>query len=146
MSEGDSLPPEINRAQENKFKIKCMIAEPRTHHGHLLWHLQKNHCLPCCRALLHLQACDNVLGMVILLLVGREMRNMVRIARMMFTMLVRGVNIKMIIQGTCEINISCVIEGRDTVKVLNLIHHSCLQSHELSLSLPRQELIGGEGG
>lgn len=36
-------------------------------------------------------------------------------------------NIEMISQGASEINISCVIEGRDAVKALNLIHQSCLQ-------------------
>jgi aspartate kinase len=46
----------------------------------------------------------------------------------MFTTLAQGnVNIEMISQGASEINISCVIEGRDSVKALNLIHQSCLQ-------------------
>ncbi|KAF8750411.1 Aspartate kinase [Rhizoctonia solani] len=38
-----------------------------------------------------------------------------------------GVNIEMISQGASEINISCVIEGRDAVKALNLIHQGLLQ-------------------
>ncbi|KAI0698046.1 aspartate kinase [Cerioporus squamosus] len=38
-----------------------------------------------------------------------------------------NVNIEMISQGANEINISCVIDGRDAVKALNLIHQSCLQ-------------------
>lgn len=66
--------------------------------------------------------------MAILSLVGKRMRNMVGIAGNMFTTLAKGnVNIEMISQGASEINISCVIEGRDAVKALNLIHQSCLQ-------------------
>jgi aspartate kinase len=66
--------------------------------------------------------------MAILSLVGREMRHLVGIAGRMFTTLGNGnVNIEMISQGASEINISCVIEGRDSVKALNLIHQSCLQ-------------------
>ena len=66
--------------------------------------------------------------MAILSLVGKEMRNMVGIAGRMFTTLAQGnVNIEMISQGASEINISCVIESRDSVKALNLIHQSCLQ-------------------
>ena len=66
--------------------------------------------------------------MAILSLVGRQMRNMVGVAGRMFTTLAQGnVNIEMISQGASEINISCVIQGRDAVKALNLIHQSCLQ-------------------
>ncbi|KIK60734.1 hypothetical protein GYMLUDRAFT_43567 [Collybiopsis luxurians FD-317 M1] len=66
--------------------------------------------------------------MAILSLVGREMRHLVGIAGRMFTTLGNGnVNIEMISQGASEINISCVIEARDSVKALNLIHQSCLQ-------------------
>ncbi|KAF9003441.1 Aspartate/glutamate/uridylate kinase [Cyathus striatus] len=66
--------------------------------------------------------------MAILSLVGKQMRNMVGIAGRMFTTLGQGnVNIEMISQGASEINISCVIDGRDAVKALNLIHQSCLQ-------------------
>ena len=66
--------------------------------------------------------------MAILSLVGRSMRNMIGISGRMFTTLGQGnVNIEMISQGANEINISCVIEGRDAVKALNLIHQSCLQ-------------------
>ena len=53
---------------------------------------------------------------------------MVGIAGRMFTTLAQGnVNIEMISQGASEINISCVIEARNAVKALNLIHQSCLQ-------------------
>ena len=66
--------------------------------------------------------------MAILSLVGKQMRHLVGIAGRMFTTLGHGnVNIEMISQGANEINISCVIEGRDAVKALNLIHQSCLQ-------------------
>lgn len=66
--------------------------------------------------------------MAILSLVGQQMRNLVGISGRMFTSLGQGnVNIEMISQGASEINISCVIEARDAVKALNLIHQSCLQ-------------------
>jgi len=66
--------------------------------------------------------------MAILSLVGRQMRSMIGIAGRMFTTLGQGgVNIEMISQGASEINISCVVEARDAVKALNLIHQSCLQ-------------------
>lgn len=66
--------------------------------------------------------------MAILSLVGKRMRNMVGIAGRMFTTLGDGkVNIEMISQGANEINISCVIDARDAIKALNLIHQSCLQ-------------------
>ena len=66
--------------------------------------------------------------MTILSLVGKEMRKMVGIAGRMFMTLAQGnVNIEMISQGASEINISCVIESKDAVKALNLIHQSCLQ-------------------
>ena len=66
--------------------------------------------------------------MAILSLVGKFMRNMIGVSGRMFTTLGQGnVNIEMISQGANEINISCVIDGRDAVKALNLIHQSCLQ-------------------
>ena len=66
--------------------------------------------------------------MAILSLVGKSMRNMIGVSGRMFTTLGQGnVNIEMISQGANEINISCVIDGRDAVKALNLIHQSCLQ-------------------
>lgn len=66
--------------------------------------------------------------MAILSLVGKQMRNLVGIAGRMFSTLAQGdVNIEMISQGASEINISCVIQAREAVKALNLIHQSCLQ-------------------
>jgi aspartate kinase len=65
---------------------------------------------------------------------------MIGIAGRMFTTLAQGkVNIEMISQGASEINISCVIDGRDAVKALNLIHQSCLQLPE-SLSTPKSSM------
>lgn len=56
------------------------------------------------------------------------MKNMVGIAGRMFSALADGnINLEMISQGASEINISCVIDGRDAVKALNLIHQTCLQ-------------------
>ena len=66
--------------------------------------------------------------MAILSLVGKEQRNLIGIAGRMFSTLAEGgMNIEMISQGASEINISCVIDGKDAVKALNLIHQSCLQ-------------------
>ncbi|OJA09487.1 hypothetical protein AZE42_05855 [Rhizopogon vesiculosus] len=83
------------------------------------------------RLMAELRKCGTVTvhrEMAILSLVGKQMRNMVGISGRMFTSLGQGrVNIEMISQGASEINISCVIEGRDAVKALNLIHQSCLQ-------------------
>lgn len=86
------------------------------------WHLPRIHV-----ANSSLQA-TVIRDMAILSLVGKQMRNLVGIAGRMFTTLGQGgVNIEMISQGANEINISCVIDGRDAVKALNLIHQSCLQ-------------------
>ncbi|KAG8216369.1 Aspartate/glutamate/uridylate kinase [Butyriboletus roseoflavus] len=66
--------------------------------------------------------------MAILSLVGNQMRNLVGMSGRMFQTLAQGnINIEMISQGASEINISCVIQARDAVKALNLIHQSCLQ-------------------
>ncbi|KAI1797984.1 aspartate kinase [Ganoderma leucocontextum] len=83
------------------------------------------------RVVRELQKCATVTvvrDMAILSLVGKSMRNMIGVSGRMFTTLGQGnVNIEMISQGANEINISCVIDGRDAVKALNLIHQSCLQ-------------------
>ncbi|KAF7318296.1 hypothetical protein HMN09_00338300 [Mycena chlorophos] len=79
--------------------------------------------------------------MAILSLVGKHMCNMIGIAGRMFTTLAQGkVNIEMISQGASEINISCVIDGRDAVKALNLIHQSCLQPPE-TLPTPKSSVF-----
>ncbi|WVR07616.1 hypothetical protein IAU60_004658 [Kwoniella sp. DSM 27419] len=65
--------------------------------------------------------------MAILSLVGRHMRNAIGSAGLMFASLAKAmINIEMISQGASEINISCVIEEKDAVKALNVIHDSCL--------------------
>jgi alanine transaminase len=65
--------------------------------------------------------------MAILSLVGRNMRNAIGSASLMFSALARAqINLEMISQGASEINISCVIENKDAVKALNVIHDSCL--------------------
>lgn len=80
--------------------------------------------------------------MAILSLVGKHMCNMIGISGRMFTTLAQGkVNIEMISQGASEINISCVIDGRDAVKALNLIHQSCLQLPE-SISAAKSIAVG----
>ncbi|KAK4701890.1 aspartate kinase, partial [Phenoliferia sp. Uapishka_3] len=67
--------------------------------------------------------------MAILSLVGKHMKNMVGIAGKMFSTLAEGnINIEMISQGASEINISCVIDGRDAVKALNVVHHKLLSA------------------
>ncbi|KAK4054598.1 Aspartokinase [Microbotryomycetes sp. JL221] len=67
--------------------------------------------------------------MAILSLVGKHMKNMVGIAGKMFSVLAEGnINIEMISQGASEINISSVIDGRDAVKALNLVHHKLLST------------------
>jgi len=56
------------------------------------------------------------------------MHKMVGIAGRMFSTLAEGrVNIEMISQGASELHISCVIEGREATKALNLVHRDCLQ-------------------
>jgi len=65
--------------------------------------------------------------MAILSLVGKQMKNMVGIAGKMFTVLAQGnINIEAISQGASEMNVSCVIERRNAIKALNLVHHHLL--------------------
>lgn len=79
---------------------------------------------------------DILKDMAILSLVGKQMKNMVGIAGMMFTTLASaGVNIEMISQGASEINISCVIEERMAVTAMNVIHEQLL-SKRSALVLP----------
>lgn len=61
--------------------------------------------------------------MAILSLVGAEMKNMVGIAGRMFSTLgEHNVNLEMISQGASEINISCVINSRDSTRAMNVLH------------------------
>jgi aspartate kinase len=65
--------------------------------------------------------------MAILSLVGREMRNSVGIASLMFSTLAKhSVNIEMISQGASEINISCVIEEIKGIEALVAVHDACV--------------------
>ncbi|KAI6037623.1 Aspartate/glutamate/uridylate kinase [Pisolithus marmoratus] len=84
--------------------------------------------------------------MCILSLVGKHMHNMIGIAGRMFTTLAQSsVNIEMISQGASEINISCVIQARDAVKALNLIHQSCLGIGVNGVGAGTAEVGGGLG-
>ncbi|KAI9105425.1 Aspartate/glutamate/uridylate kinase [Phlyctochytrium arcticum] len=70
---------------------------------------------------------DVIRNMAILSLVGRQMRNMVGIAGLMFETLAKhDVNIEMISQGASEINISCIIEEEKAVTALRAIHDECI--------------------
>lgn len=76
----------------------------------------------------HIGTVSVIRDMVILSLVGKQMRHMVGVAGRMFSTLAEGnVNIEMISQGANEINISCVIHERLAMKALNLIHYSILE-------------------
>ncbi|KAJ3162367.1 Aspartokinase [Geranomyces michiganensis] len=85
------------------------------------------------KALLELRKCgtvDVIRNMAILSLVGRQMRNMVGIAGLMFDTLARhNVNIEMISQGASEINISCVVEEERSNDALTAIHDECILAH-----------------
>jgi aspartate kinase len=60
-------------------------------------------------------------------LVGKQMKQLIGIAGQMFTTLAEaGINIEMISQGASEINISCVIDERDSLKALNVLHQRLL--------------------
>ncbi|CAG8548312.1 8436_t:CDS:2 [Funneliformis caledonium] len=72
---------------------------------------------------------DILKDMAILSLVGKQMKNMVGIAGRMFsTLAAANVNIEMISQGASEINISCVIDERNSDKALNVIHEHLLSN------------------
>lgn len=90
----------------------------------------------------HIGTVSVLRNMVILSLVGKEMRHMVGVAGRMFSTLAEGnVNIEMISQGANEINISCVIHEGAALKALNLIHYSILE-----LSPKPNNMEGGSFG
>ena len=65
--------------------------------------------------------------LVIVSLVGKQMKQFIGIAGTMFTTLAeQGINIEMISQGANEINISCVIDEEDALKALQSIHSKLL--------------------
>jgi len=75
---------------------------------------------------------DVVHNMTILSLVGKHMKNMVGIAGRMFSTLAAcDVNIEMISQGANEINISCVIDEKDAVKAMSVLHHDLLSNVDM---------------
>lgn len=83
---------------------------------------------------------DVIKNLAILSLVGKQMKNMVGIAGMMFSTLASaGVNIEMISQGSSEINISCVIDERSAITAMNVIHDQLL-SKRGKLVLPSVRL------
>ncbi|KAI8643429.1 Aspartate/glutamate/uridylate kinase [Parasitella parasitica] len=83
---------------------------------------------------------DVIKDLAILSLVGKQMKNMVGIAGMMFSTLASaGVNIEMISQGSSEINISCVIDERSSITAMNVIHDQLL-SKRGNLVLPSVKL------
>ncbi|ODQ54846.1 aspartate kinase [Saitoella complicata NRRL Y-17804] len=70
---------------------------------------------------------DVLKGMIILSVIGIQMKNMVGIAGRVFgTLAQNNINIEMISQGASEINISCVIAAQDQLKALNVLHHHLL--------------------
>ncbi|KAI0999509.1 Aspartate kinase [Podosphaera aphanis] len=73
-----------------------------------------------------LEACGEVSilnKMVILSLIGADMRNMIGVAGKMFSSLGdNNINIEMISQGASEINISCVIDAYEATRAMNILH------------------------
>lgn len=66
---------------------------------------------------------DVIRNLTILSLVGKQMRHMIGIAGSMFSTLAQAnINIEMISQGASEINISCVIEEKDAIRAMNVLH------------------------
>ncbi|PVV00574.1 hypothetical protein BB560_005041 [Smittium megazygosporum] len=77
-------------------------------------------------------------GLVILSLVGKQMRNMVGISSGLFTTLAQaGINIEMISQGSSEINISCVISAKHADIALRSVHKALL-SDDIVVPKPKQ--------
>lgn len=66
---------------------------------------------------------DVIRDLTILSLVGKQMKHMIGIAGRMFSTLAEAnVNIEMISQGASEINISCVIQEKDAIRAMNVLH------------------------
>ncbi|KAF8249470.1 aspartate kinase [Wilcoxina mikolae CBS 423.85] len=66
---------------------------------------------------------DVIRDLTILSLVGKQMKHMIGIAGKMFSTLAKAnINIEMISQGASEINISCVIEEKDAIRAMNVLH------------------------
>ncbi|KAK9458338.1 Aspartate/glutamate/uridylate kinase [Dipodascopsis uninucleata] len=87
---------------------------------------------------------DVISNMTIVSLVGKEMKQLVGIAGKMFSTLASAnINIEMISQGASEINISCVIQEKDSLKALNVLHqHLLCVPHNVELADSRPWLLG----
>lgn len=73
---------------------------------------------------------DVTRNMAIISLVGRQMVNFIGIAGNMFKVLAdERINIEMISQGANEINISTVIDSKDTIRALNAVHAKLLEGN-----------------
>ncbi|AEY96131.1 FADL086Cp [Eremothecium gossypii FDAG1] len=71
---------------------------------------------------------DLIKKMAIVSLVGKQMKHFIGIAGAMFTTLSeQNINIEMISQGANEINISCVIDEKNSVRALQSIHAKLLE-------------------
>lgn len=73
---------------------------------------------------------DVTRDMTIVSLVGKQMANLIGIAGNMFKILAdEKINIEMISQGANEINISAVINAKDTIRALKAIHARLLEGN-----------------
>ncbi|QEL58835.1 hypothetical protein CJJ09_000887 [Candidozyma auris] len=73
---------------------------------------------------------DVTRDMTIVSLVGKQMVNFIGIAGNMFKVLAdERINIEMISQGANEINISAVINAKDTIRALQSIHAKLLEGN-----------------
>lgn len=71
---------------------------------------------------------DVTRNMAIVSLVGKQMKQFIGVASIMFSTLAeQGINIEMISQGANEINISAVIDEKDAIKALRNIHKKLLE-------------------
>jgi aspartate kinase len=66
-------------------------------------------------------------NMSIISLIGRDMKNRVGLAAKMFSVLAKAnINLEMISQGATVINISCVINSRQSIKAMQIVHDEML--------------------
>lgn len=72
---------------------------------------------------------DVTKNMAIISLIGKQMKQYIGVASTMFSTLAEsGINIEMISQGANEINISAVIDEKNSMKALNAIHKKLLEA------------------
>ena len=77
----------------------------------------------CIHELGALGTVDILHDMAIISLIGRDLKRSIGIAGRFFTALGNNnINIEMISQGASEINISCVISGREALRAINVVH------------------------